>query len=579
MISPMSYSYPIDPLYTRFFNSTTLAIIGSFGLHALVLGVALPNWSTNSKPDTNGVSDVRVIELTEAERSRLPNLEPQIPNFSQFPDTSLTDTPLLDSSALTASLPPLSSSYPSASLPALPELPLNVYSPPVASLPPSPPQSYLPSPENITPQSLRNNTPLNSNLNQRPNFPPPSDSLNRDDITNAPLNAGDQRRAEIERQLRESGNLSPNASLPRITNPSANTGNSSPQPVVQDDRQRRLLGEVLNEAENIQAGLTRDPHNSSLAEASKNDAQWMADHNIALGKNSNQITMAGSYPRIACSKQLSGSSVYGIIVDTQGKVSGSPTLLRSSEYGVLNQQAVKDIISRSFENSTGSPKPYRVTVTFKPGVETCPGSTLAQPQEQEQEATNTRVIPPDTPTALPSPTRSVTPPNSPGNQKPQVVQPQPSPNKPNPIVEQSPQPVNRQPIIPVVEQSPQPVNRQPITPIVEQSPKPVNPQPIIPVVEQTPKPVNQQPNNTNLNLDALPTSNQPATPPVQPPSNPAVRKPNAEILPSPNPANSQKPVNPPQPIATPATKKPPTSPAETENNVSNVPSNNIIAEP
>ena len=59
----------------RLLNPGSLAIAVSIGIHGLLLGIALPSlstWSQENQPAAK--KPVNVIELTQAEQSRLPKI-------------------------------------------------------------------------------------------------------------------------------------------------------------------------------------------------------------------------------------------------------------------------------------------------------------------------------------------------------------------------------------------------------------------------------------------------------------------------------------------------------------------------
>ncbi|MEB3189571.1 MAG: hypothetical protein VKL42_04420, partial [Snowella sp.] len=81
-LDPSNMDFPLKldntPSINQVFTPVNIAILASLGLHAFVLGLALPNL-TWPEPTEEGFEDrapVGVIELTPAEQSRLPNTDP-----------------------------------------------------------------------------------------------------------------------------------------------------------------------------------------------------------------------------------------------------------------------------------------------------------------------------------------------------------------------------------------------------------------------------------------------------------------------------------------------------------------------
>ena len=327
-------------LSRRLLNPGSLAIAASIGLHGLLLGIALPSFSTWSQENQPAVkTPVNVIELTEAEQSRLPNLSPAPTQNS--PDVG--SLPLADTSALDG--PPLASSVPSnldnlptppylPSLPSLPPLSFNNRIPVAIApraLPPSIPFRTLTAPPTFAPQFSQ---PLGNPIN-RPKFEPLPGPSNPDELINR----------------------KPNFDLP--------TG-QSPVAVATSGRTPTVLPPGL------EASLQRDEANTTDAEAMRNNVDWMAKNRI--GQKPQSLEIAGNYPQAACLKQIEGSATYGIAVTQQGTAETS--LLKSSGYPILNQQAARDSLA-------GVPRQggyYQVKVNYKYNPKICPSLPAIAPQ-------------------------------------------------------------------------------------------------------------------------------------------------------------------------------------------------------
>ncbi len=319
--------------------------MASVGIHSLVLGFALPNyqsWSTET-PST-APRDVSVIELTEAEQARLPDLSPPPVDVPALPDAAVGDLPITDFNAIEPSVSaPLTSLPP---LPSLPPLTLNNRLPIALaprSLPLAPPpssQSRLPAPpaNTLLPQS-----PNAADSVIRPDFDPLRDPIPADELIN------------------------------RKSDPPELAANSTAA--------EQALQEQVNAS-----GLRYDPSNTTERDVAVNSARWMVQTG-ARKSNTESLTLAGAYPRAACDGQLQGTSVFGVSVDAQGNVTPNPAKIRGSGYSFLDNQALQQIRSYRFPNTTGSPKHYTVSVPFQFDANNCPAVARTQPTQPNETST------------------------------------------------------------------------------------------------------------------------------------------------------------------------------------------------
>ncbi len=129
---------------------------------------------------------------------------------------------------------------------------------------------------------------------------------------------------------------------------------------------------------------------------------------------------------------------------------------------------------RDFDGTVSNPRVSGESsqAATQPVAEVQPPAAEAKPQAIERK---------------PHPTKVVTP------QPVAEETPQPVESQPQPVAEETPQPVESQPQ-PVAEETPQPVESQP-QPVAEETPQPVESQPQ-PVAEETPQPVESQPQPT-----------------------------------------------------------------------------------
>jgi TonB family protein len=376
----------LETTSTKIFNANSFSVFASVGIHALVLGIALPGLSIfGSKEKSASDQNVGLIELSAAEQSRLPSLSPESPlDTPAYSDLSSLDSSLLNTpSSLPPSFPsadalPLPPSLPSADgLPQLPSLPSVTFGNnipiaiPPRSLPPAPPPGVLPAPPSL-PYSYAppsQNLPANEAL--RPNFDTVREPIDPRDLINRRVPTFSQNETTTPRYYYEAPpQTAANPNLRQNPTP------ANPMETLREQRIRRLVAESIQGAESLIADRT----NTSNEEAMRNNVNWMTK--VGDVKPA-AITIAGTYPQSACIRKLEGTSVYGVMVDAQGRATNSPYLpylIKSAGYPVLNQQALKDIRGGSFTNATGQPQSYRVTVNFTYNEKICPSLAIAQPE-------------------------------------------------------------------------------------------------------------------------------------------------------------------------------------------------------
>lgn len=504
----------------KIFNADSFSILTSIGLHLLILGVLLPSlwqFSSDSKP-TEQQRTVGVIDLNPIEQSRLPNLSPtpEVPPVPSVPNIpSLDSSAIPDLSSLNPVNPPLSSIPSLPSLPSLPPLPpisgsysppsISVYSPPVPSIriprnppnfPPAPP--YLPAP------------PSNPNLElakpraiTRPQFDPFKDTLDLENLRRAPINASQEEQFRNQQQREVSPNPE-TAIAPQ--NPAISTQPN--QAAIFAERRRRLLNDVLEGSTSVQ----KDPSNTTDEEARKNYITWL---NRVKEVQPEATYVTGTYPRAACSRKIEGTSVYGVSVNPQGIIAGTPYLLKSAGYPLLNQKAFQTVRGMSFQNTSEQVKSYRVAVSYKYDPSVCPAYT--QPLDGNPPV-ETRVNPPQTP-VLEAPKTPVTP--QPQNQTPPPATTPQTPANPKPENVRVEPPITPKPeIVPQTPVNPQEdnlINTPPITPKPE-------------IVPQTPM---------NLQESKQPEQQPVIQPQVTPPPNPQPSVEEPDIQP-PSPPTSKK---------------------------------------
>jgi TonB family protein len=417
MSSPLDlFSNPVDKEYQDRNVAGMVALGVSVGIHAGVLLVALPSLSSLAPEQQPNKNPISVIQLTRAEQSRLPNLEQSPLNLPQETNTSVLPSPPADSFDLTRSLPgSINTVTPPPALPPLPSnynpispgynisIPPNISVnslrttvPPQASLPPSPPvlptlEAPRPYTENLPPGGI-----------QRPVFPDSQAQLSPDDLRRAPITQGQNRQNE----------MTPWGQSPLAVNRTGQT--LSPSTIaanaIREERLRRVAREIYENAE----ALREDKNNTTDQDYQINAARWRVEKAAGSKKDELEYSISGTYPGLACSRKLEGSAIYGASVTAGGQATGL-SLLRSSGYPILNQQAERDILSKSYPNTTGSQKPLTIKVNFNYNPQNC-SSTRTNPAKTEGEQT---VQPPSQPNPE---TAITTPPNS---KKPSEANPAP----------------------------------------------------------------------------------------------------------------------------------------------------------
>ncbi|XTZ19466.1 MAG: TonB family protein, partial [cyanobacterium endosymbiont of Rhopalodia fuxianensis] len=136
--------------------------------------------------------------------------------------------------------------------------------------------------------------------------------------------------------------------------------------------------------------LLYNKNNTTNEDARRNDAQWMAKIGNSVTKKENWQALRGDYPKTACLRHLEGTAIYGITVNPGGDVDKNPYLIKSSGYGLLNQQAFNQIKSTNF-STDGQLQHYRVRISFNFDPKICPAVTQS-PQNQQD-----KLITPETP--------------------------------------------------------------------------------------------------------------------------------------------------------------------------------------
>ncbi len=386
----MSSPSILQSMPVRVFNPSSLAVFTSIGVHALVLGIALPSFfKLSSAESATERRTIGVVELNPAEQTRLPDLSQSSFDLPNVTNTPLLNTPLEESpsslapqSSLPNSLntlpPPPYSSYPYPS--SLPPLGINnnlpIASPPrsYSYVPPPPYGALTPPPPNAP------NLPGLPREMQRPNFEPPRAAIDPYALINQKPNPSLLNQGE-----RFSANPQPGAS---------NNFNQNQAPIsLDEDARRQLIAKrlVMDSLRRGQENLSYNPSNTTDEEARKNDLAWMAQSGQTLSKNQ-VIAIAGKYPQEACQLRIPArTAIYNVSVNGQGKMIQPPSLIKSAGYPILNQQALQQVQSLKLANST------RVNVNFKYDPQVC--ASVPVPARETLQSPN---LAPSTPGASPA---------------------------------------------------------------------------------------------------------------------------------------------------------------------------------
>jgi TonB family protein len=343
-------SLPIEP--------TQIAIVISVVLHLLLFRYGLPKLSLAQK---NAVENppVPLVELSPLEQTRLPNLSPQ---------TSWNNLPLPEGVrpfALSPSIP----TDPNL-LPNLPPVPLPP-PPQYFDLPPLPPIPPLPS----FPSTDIKLPPV-GDISSIP-APPPL----------PPIDSDGGEAIEPTSEPKPPPEPSPEEKPPEPEPPQAVAPpQRKPEPQIPPDQIAAQRQQQLDQGiRNLSASLKEENTGTTDEEARKNYVAWLNEVGTSQPE---QLDMSGTYPRDACIRRLEGQTVFGVLVNPQGKVIDLD-LIKSGGYALFNQQASKDIAARAFQNDTGKPKPYQVTVDFKYDPEICPSLSLPSLARDKQPTTET----------------------------------------------------------------------------------------------------------------------------------------------------------------------------------------------
>ena len=421
----MSYESKLDNQSGKLISPAQLCLLLSVSIHLLVLRFGIPTIKFNND---SGRREVSVIELNEAQQSRLPDLYPQLstpdtPNLENLPD------PDLDVPAAPFAIPPglIPGVGDSANLPPL--------------IIPPPPQFNIPDLPPITDKTL----PPVGDLSDLP-LPP---EINPEDFKVDPIkippNAG-----KVPEKPVEPPNAN-NAAKPNQPPTTATKPNQPPvtkpdkkpdkKPEKKPETPKQIAARKVVESQqriaNLSQSLTKNDTGTTDEDARKNYIVWLAK---VKDVEPEQIEIDGAYPRDACIRRLKGSSVFGVVVNAKGEVVALD-LIKGAKYPIFNQQASKDLSALAIENKTEKPKPYQVKVNYEYDSEICPSLTLPSIRRAEQKQQEAKPAPAPEPKPAPAPEPKPAPAPEPKPTPAPEPEPAPAPEpEPAPAPEPEPAP-------------------------------------------------------------------------------------------------------------------------------------------
>ncbi|HEY9597477.1 MAG TPA: TonB family protein [Cyanophyceae cyanobacterium] len=405
---------------------TSIAVMASVGIHG-VLAVALPYLPLASQEAPQAPQPIKMVQLTPTQQSRIPQLSPSplpplsnpLPTLSTLPTLpSPYSQPSTSGSSLYNKIYPLGK-LPSAGRSQSPQSKTSRQQNPIKDL-------------GIVqaPQRLRSRQEIISLLGQgsinkpaTPLPPPPGSQTTRQQGV-------PDRTVPVFGQPRPPAIPTPERTAPEVANagsPGSNSPTRTSTPTPSTSPTPSSLASQLRPIWQTPDSSNPETRNTTNEQAPRNDTTGPTSQPQA---QTQRLALVGSYPRGACAQKLQGTAVYNVSVDANGRPS-NVALMRSSGSPTLNEQASQQINARRFENKTGQPTSYLVSVNFNYDKEICPSASGSQNSPEPQTS--------------PSPQNSPKPQTSPESQRSPEPQTSPSPeNSPksqtSPESRNSPQP-------------------------------------------------------------------------------------------------------------------------------------------
>jgi|GEM_PF-2833731 len=391
----MSYSSFLKNFPDKLGQPTGIAVMASVVVHALI-AITLPYWPVFSREQPKQLREVELVGLTPEMASRLPPppqpkkpilLPPSQPP-STFPKQPAKDTDL--GKLLTTPRQPVRRRYRTQ----VPQKQFNrqkkrivtgpVFSNKTINIPELDGKKVKP--RTYTPEEL-------ARLTTKPNISVQGSSNNTlfqpQRQSNNPLFQPQRQNNNPLFQPQEPNNNTfspPQEPNNNTSSPPQEPNDNTSSPPQEPNNNTALVPQRQESPEQkiqrMRASITPNQKNTSPEEAEENSKKLQEEWNQDEPTIS---TIPGSYPTLACYKDLEGTSVVGVLVGGDGKAT-QQQLIQSAGYPIFDEQAQEDIQSRSFENQTGEPKLYHVNVNFKYNEDICP--SLKVPQQPNQENSN-----------------------------------------------------------------------------------------------------------------------------------------------------------------------------------------------
>ena len=109
-----------------------------------------------------------------------------------------------------------------------------------------------------------------------------------------------------------------------------------------------------------------DPANTSTTDGLGNLSRWIASLQPDLTRSPKLLRLTSTLPPRGCPWAQAGPAVFGVVVNPQGEIEGTPELLRSAGYATLNKQARQTVIAHSFaEQAAETVQAVMVEVTWE----------------------------------------------------------------------------------------------------------------------------------------------------------------------------------------------------------------------
>ncbi|MBW4468692.1 MAG: hypothetical protein KME07_24975 [Pegethrix bostrychoides GSE-TBD4-15B] len=334
-------------------NPSAIAAIASLLAHGLLFAALplLPRQEVRAK-EADIKDPVSITELTPAEQSRLPDmvtLPPvELPPISSAPKNgSLFTLPSLSQPNTRTSITPSDSLL-------APPPPLPIFIPPI--LPPTQFPSF--STIQIPPAQPAPVRPVQPQASDSP-AAMPSPSLS----PAAPVSPS---------AAADSPPASPSA---EDLNPDQVAAQPEPQPSparTEADIQQDLIARQ----QELRELYTFRPEGTSVEAANSSFLSWYGE---AMGKDygegeaePTQEEVTADYLKVGCPLKKTQRAVVGVVVDAESQIVGDPRLLKSSGYGLFNQEALQVAKAHEFKNESGGNQVYLLGVNFKYSEEVCP---------------------------------------------------------------------------------------------------------------------------------------------------------------------------------------------------------------